>query len=136
MLLGATYQFVDVWGCRRWATPFVWLGANAITLYFIDDVLGFIMLGFSDMPGFERFAMRFVGGDFAALLDGVATPGAGHFIVRASGLALAIALAGFSYRRQDFPARVSRCGRRECRCRAFRSDHPTPRFSGQTAPRS
>ena len=103
MLLGASHQVIDVWGYRRWATPFVWLGANAITLYFINIVLGFNnVLGFNDMPGFERFAMRFVGGDFAALLDGVATPGAGHFIVRALGLVLAIALAGFLYRRKIF----------------------------------
>lgn len=91
MLLGASYQVIDVWGFRRWATPFVWLGANAITLYFINGVLGF-----------EPFAMRFVGGDFAALLDRVATPGAGSFIARALGLAFAIALAGFFYRRKIF----------------------------------
>jgi predicted acyltransferase len=91
MLLGASHQIIDVWGFRRWATSFVWLGANAITLYFINDVLGF-----------EPFAMRFVGGDFAALLDRVVTPGTGSFIARALGLVFAIALAGFFYRRKIF----------------------------------
>jgi len=80
-----------VWGFRRWATPFVWLGANAITLYFINDVLGF-----------ESFAKRFVGGDFADLLDRMVTPGTGSFTARALGLVLAIALAGFFYRRRIF----------------------------------
>jgi predicted acyltransferase len=97
MLLGASHQIIDVWGLKRWATPFVWLGANAITLYFINNVLGL-----NDVLGFERFAMRFVGGDFAALLDGVAVPGAGHFVVCALGLVFAIALAGFFYRRKIF----------------------------------
>ncbi len=71
--------------------PFAWLGANAITLYFINEVLGF-----------EPFAMRFVGGDFAALLDRVVTPGTGSLIARALGLAFAVALAGFFYRRKIF----------------------------------
>lgn len=97
MLLGASHQIIDVWGFKRWATPFVWLGANALTLYFINN-----LLGFNDVLGFERFAMQFVGGDFAALLDGVVTPGTGHFVVRALGLVFAIALAGFLYRRKIF----------------------------------
>ncbi|QWG20534.1 hypothetical protein KMZ68_12245 [Bradyrhizobium sediminis] len=97
MLLGASHQIIDVWGFKRWAVPFVWLGANAITLYFINNVLGL-----DDVLGFERFAMRFVGGDFAALLDRVAIPGAGHFVVCTLGLVFAIALAGFFYRRKIF----------------------------------
>ena len=91
MLLGAAHQIIDVWGFRRWATPFVWLGANAITLYFINEVLGF-----------EPFAMRFVGGDFATLLDGVVTPGTGDFVGHALGMVFAIAFAGFLYRRKIF----------------------------------
>lgn len=91
VLLGASHQIIDVWGFKRWATPFVWLGANAITLYFINGV-----------SGFEPFAMRFVGGDFAALINRATTPGAGHFMARTLGLAFAIALAGFFYRRKIF----------------------------------
>ncbi len=97
MLLGISHQLIDVWGFRRWASPFVWLGANAITLYVIDDVLGV-----DNVPGFELLAMRFVGGDFAHLLDRVVTPGAGDFVTRALGLAFAIALGGFLYRRKIF----------------------------------
>ena len=91
MLLGASHQIIDVWGFKRWATPFVWIGANAITLYFINGV-----------SGFEPFAMRFVGGDFAALLDRVATPGAGSLAAYVLGLLFAIALAGFFYRHKIF----------------------------------
>jgi predicted acyltransferase len=91
MLLGVWHQIVDVWGIRSWSTIFVWIGANAITLYFINNV-----------SGFEPFALRFVGGDFGALLDRLATPGTGRFVAHVLGLAFAIALAAFFYRRKIF----------------------------------
>lgn len=97
MLLGVWYQVIDVWGFKGWATPFVWLGANAITLYFINDVMGS-----GDVGGFELFARRFVGGDFATLLERAVTPGTGDFVTRGLGVAFAIALAGFLYRRKIF----------------------------------
>jgi hypothetical protein len=70
---------------------FVWVGANAITLYFINGV-----------AGFEPFALRFVGGDVSAWLGRVVTPGTGLFIAHVLGLAFAVALAGFFYRRKIF----------------------------------
>jgi len=91
LLLGVWYQTIDVWGIRSWSTIFVWIGANAITLYFLNNVMSF-----------ERFAVRFVGGDFATLLDRLLTPGTGRFVAHALGLAFAIALAGFFYRRKIF----------------------------------
>jgi predicted acyltransferase len=91
MLLGALYQIIDVWGYKRWATILVWIGANAITLYFLNNV-----------ASFERFAVRFVGGDVSKLMDQILTPGTGSFLTHAVGLALAIALAGFLYRRKIF----------------------------------
>ena len=91
LLLGVWYQIVDVWGIRSWSTIFVWIGANAITLYFLNNVMSF-----------ERFAVRFVGGDLGLLLDRLATPGTGRFVAHVLGLAFAIALAGFLYRRKIF----------------------------------
>jgi predicted acyltransferase len=91
MLLGALYQIMDVWGCKRWATPFVWIGANAITLYFINGLVGF-----------EPFALRLVGGDIGAFLDRAITPGMELLVAHAVGLGLAIALAGYLYRRKIF----------------------------------
>lgn len=44
MLLGASHQIIDVWGFKRWATPFVWIGANAITLYFISLLTSILFL--------------------------------------------------------------------------------------------
>lgn len=91
MLLGALYQIVDVWGYRRWSLGFVWLGANAITLYFLNSV-----------SGFQPFARRFVGGDLGELLDRLTTPGAANFVTHLLGLAIAIALAGYFYRHKIF----------------------------------
>lgn len=91
MLLGAMYQIVDVWGYRRWSLAFVWIGANAITLYFINSVLGF-----------QPFALRFVGGDLGGLLDRLTMPGMASFVSHLVGLAIAVALAAYFYRRKIF----------------------------------
>jgi predicted acyltransferase len=91
ILLGAMHQVVDVWGFRKWATPLIWIGANAITLYFINGLIGF-----------EPVALRFVGGDVADFFDDAVTPGTGLFIANLVGLALVVLLARFLYRRQIF----------------------------------
>jgi predicted acyltransferase len=91
LLLGVFHQIIDVWGRRTWAIVFVWVGANAITLYFVNNV-----------ASFERFATRLVGGDIGAFFDRYVTPGTGRFVAHAVGLALAIALARFLYRRKIF----------------------------------
>jgi hypothetical protein len=77
--------------CKRWATIFFWIGTNAITLYFLNNVMSF-----------ERFARRFVGGDVASFLDQTVTPGSGRFAAHLLGLVFAVALAGFFYRRKIF----------------------------------
>jgi len=91
LLLALWYQLIDVWHIRRGSTIFMWVGANAITLYFLNNVVGF-----------EPVARRFVGGDFSILVDRMTTPDMGDFVAHALGLAFAIALAGFLYRRKIF----------------------------------
>jgi len=91
LLLGMWHQIIDVWNMRSWSTIFVWIGANAITLYFINNVFGF-----------EPFALRFVGGDIGKLFDQFVTPGTGRFVAHVLGVAFAVALAGFFYRRKIF----------------------------------
>jgi predicted acyltransferase len=91
ILLAAMHQIIDVSGWQRWATVFIWIGANAIALYFLNEVLGF-----------EPIVARLVGVDFASLLDHAVTRGAGGFVMHALGLVFAIALAGFLYRRRIF----------------------------------
>jgi len=89
ILLAAMHQIIDVWGWQRWATVFVWVGANAITLYVLNEVLGF-----------PPFVARFMGGDFASLLDHAVIQDTGGFVTHVLGLIFAIALAGFLYRRK------------------------------------
>jgi predicted acyltransferase len=91
LLLAVWYQTIDVWEIRSWSTIFVWIGANAITLYFLNNLMSF-----------EQFAVRFVGGDLGVLLDRLVTPGTGRLVAYVLGLAFAVALAGFLYRRKIF----------------------------------
>ena len=91
MLLGVFHQVIDVWGWKAWASAFVWVGANAITLYFLNNI-----------ASFREFATRFVGGDIANYLDEALAEETGTFLAAVVGLALAIALARFFYRRKIF----------------------------------
>jgi len=91
MLLGAFHQVIDVWGYRRWTTVLVWIGANAITLYILNALMGF-----------GEPARRIAGGDFGAMLDAMLLPGIGELLVNVVALALVIALAGYLYRRKIF----------------------------------
>jgi predicted acyltransferase len=91
LLLGVLYQVMDIWGRTAWATVFAWIGANAITLYLVGNIVNF-----------QRLAARVVGGDVANALDDYLTKGAGSFLIAALGLALAITLARFLYRRKIF----------------------------------
>jgi predicted acyltransferase len=91
ILLGVAHQIIDIWEFKRWPIIFVWIGANAITLYCVNILLGF-----------EPLAWRFVGGDIEDFFDWAVAPGTGGLVAHAVGLGLAIALAGFLYRRKIF----------------------------------
>jgi predicted acyltransferase len=91
ILLGVFYLIVDVWGYRAWTPFMVWIGANAIVLYF-----------FNNLTGFERIAIKLVGGDFSRMLDELITPETGRLVAHLVGLSIAIAVAGFMYRRKVF----------------------------------
>src|SRR5262245_66482402 len=91
ILLGAMHQAIDVWGWKVWASIFVWIGTNAILIYFINGITGFV-----------PFALRFVGGDVKAWFDQIVIPGMGVFVAHLLGLVLAIALAGYLYRNKVF----------------------------------
>jgi predicted acyltransferase len=91
ILLGATHQVVDVWGVRRWATGFTWIGTNAIALYMINNLVGL-----------DKVAARFVDGDLAKLLDRAVTPGTGALLTAALTVTFAVALARYLYRHKIF----------------------------------
>jgi hypothetical protein len=52
--------------------------------------------------GFQPLATQLVGGDVGSFVDSHLTPGAGSLLAHAVGLLLAVALAGFLYRRKIF----------------------------------
>ena len=86
MLLGAFYLVVDVWQCKRWATPFVWIGANALTIYMAVNLFKF-----------EPIAKRFVGGDIQRML-GIYGP----LAIALVSMGLVLLLAQFLYKRRIF----------------------------------
>jgi len=49
ILLGVFHWIIEVQNCRRWATPFVWIGLNPITIYLAANFVGFNVLA-------DRFA--------------------------------------------------------------------------------
>jgi predicted acyltransferase len=91
LMLGALYLLVDIWGRKRWATVFLWFGANAIALYMINNIADFKML-----------ARRFVGGDVSNFLDAYVMSGMGALAIVAVAIALAVAVAGFLHQRKIF----------------------------------
>jgi predicted acyltransferase len=91
LLLGALYLVIDAWGRRRWPTVFVWIGANAITLYLLNN-----------LANFDQVARRLVGGDVARMADRFVTPGTGSFLAYGLGVLFAALLARFLYQRKIF----------------------------------
>lgn len=91
LLLALFYQVVEVWQCRSWCQPFVWIGMNSITVYLANNIIGF-----------RRLAERFVGGDLKAFLDAHLAKGSGDLLQAITGLALGILLCWFLHRRKIF----------------------------------
>ncbi|MBI5384578.1 MAG: DUF5009 domain-containing protein [Verrucomicrobia bacterium] len=91
LLLAAFHQVIEIWQWRRWTTPFLWIGANAITLYLASNLVN---------P--TRLAHRLAGGDVKHFLDATVGGGAGELVIALAGLGLLLALARFLYQRKIF----------------------------------
>jgi predicted acyltransferase len=89
--LGAMHQIVDVWGYKRWATVFVWIGANAIILYMLNN-----------LAEFYKVAERLSGGDVAQFFENTLGQGGGWFVTSLTGFVLVVLTARFLYRRKIF----------------------------------
>lgn len=87
MLLGFFYLVIDVWKIRGWCAPLVWIGMNAITLYFLEH-----------MFNFRGLADRFVGGPFGQHAFKGYAPVASAILA----LLFVLLLARFLYKRQIF----------------------------------
>jgi predicted acyltransferase len=57
LFLAAFYQMIEIWEWRKWCTPFVWIGMNAITIYMAFHLIKF-----------EDYAQRITGGPVQASL--------------------------------------------------------------------
>jgi predicted acyltransferase len=91
LLLGAFYQMIEIWQWRKWTTPFVWIGANAITLYMANNIVN---------P--TRLAHRLAGGDVEHFCDATFGGGSGDLLIAIVALALLLLLARFLYQRKIF----------------------------------
>ena len=90
LLLAAFYLVIDVWKVRTWATPFVWIGTNALTIYLIGNVVDF-----------EQLSLRFAGGDVAAWLN-ARWAGLGALVLALVGMGICTAICRFLYQRKIF----------------------------------
>mgnify|MGYP006271043549 CR=1 FL=1 len=91
MLLAAFYQVIDVWGYRRWCTPFVWIGANALVAYLVVN-----------MVDVQALAARLAGGNVKLLIDAIAGRGIGDLVVAVVAVLLPVLLVRFLYQRKIF----------------------------------
>jgi predicted acyltransferase len=90
ILLGLFYQIIDVSKKQWWATPFLWIGSNAIAVYMLAHC---VRLG--------DLATRLVGGEIQQSLERL-KPGAGELLVAFVALSMAILFCRFLYRRRIF----------------------------------
>ena len=87
MLLGVFYLVLDVWKIRKWATIFVWIGMNPITIYMARNIVNF-----------NDLARRFVGGELQTLFGNKIS----YLLLMAVSLVLTLALARFLFKRKIF----------------------------------
>lgn len=91
IMLGVFYLVVDVWRRQRWCVPFLWIGANALAVYLVVNVVDF-----------DALAGRFVGGDVRNFFDMHVANGSGQFLIALVGLLLPVLLVRFLYQRKIF----------------------------------
>ena len=91
ILLALFYNIIDVKGYNRWCTPFVWIGMNAITIYFVHSFFNFAKLG-----------NGFFGGELGEWLDRLVVPGFSHLLVTLAVLTFVVLFVRFLYQRKIF----------------------------------
>ena len=87
MLLGAFYLVFDVWQLRHWAAPLVWIGANPITLYLLDEIVSY-----------RNLAERCIGGDLSQFVFRQYGP----LAVSTLAVLFMLAIARFLHKREIF----------------------------------
>jgi predicted acyltransferase len=90
VLLGVFYFVIDIVGWRVWARPFVWVGANALTIYFV-----------SRLVDFNAVSRWLFGGEIAQSLENW-LPGLSLLVLALTGCTLCILFCRFLYVRKIF----------------------------------
>jgi hypothetical protein len=78
-------------GWRRWATPFVWIGLNPITIYIAGNVIDW-----------AKLAARFTGGDLQKWLNDNVHVAAGDLLTAIVAVSFSFLLAWFLHRRRIY----------------------------------
>ncbi len=88
LLLAAFHLIIEVYGRRNWAMPFVWIGANPITIYIVYEGLGII----------PKISHRIVGGELSKAVFGRY----GELLTACVSVAITLLFCRFLYRRKIF----------------------------------
>ena len=86
LMLAAFYQIVDIWGFRKWTTPFVWVGSNALAIYMLNNIVHL-----------DELALRFTGGPIEDMLGNW-----GKLLTAIVGVFLMFSVARFLYKKRIF----------------------------------
>ena len=86
LFLAAFHLVIEVFGWRRWALPFVWIGVNPITIYMVANLVPI-----------RQIAQRLVGGELNKYFYAY-----GDLVVAVVGLLLMFGLAGLLYQKKVF----------------------------------
>jgi len=90
LLLGTFYWLIDLRRISRWATPFLWIGGNALLIYLV-----------SHLVDFRAVSAFLVGGPVAAALDSW-WAGLSGLVLAIASIVLCTALCGWLHHRRIF----------------------------------
>jgi predicted acyltransferase len=96
--LGICVWAIDLRGWKSWATPFVWLGTNALALFVAGDALAFLLLAIHvGKPNRSLYTAI-----YQSVFDHFADPRLGSLLFALVYCGFWIAVAGWLYRRRIF----------------------------------
>jgi predicted acyltransferase len=67
IFLAVFYQIIEIWDLRKWASPFIWIGANSIMTYLVSGLLAAFLLD----GGLLDLSRNAVFGDYGAFVSSV-----------------------------------------------------------------
>jgi predicted acyltransferase len=87
LFLAAFHLIIEGFGWRKWAMPFVWIGANSITIYMVHNMV--------DIP---KIAHRIIGGELSEQVFGRY----GELATALVGMSITLLFCRFLYQRKIF----------------------------------